>query len=78
MVRTVAAVLADALHLDPRARAEIAAELIASLDSPADPDVDTAWQTEVMQRMAALDAGTLPLEDWDTVQRRIGSGLSGG
>ena len=76
MARISEAVLADALSLDPRARAEIAAELIASLDGPADTDVDAAWDAEVARRIAALDAGTLPVTDWDAVKRRIGSGLA--
>jgi hypothetical protein len=36
-------VLADALRLDDDARAELAAELLASLDGPADPDAGQAW-----------------------------------
>jgi hypothetical protein len=75
MSRSAEAVLADALILEPRIRAEIAAELIASLDGPADQDVDAAWDAEVNRRVAALDAGTLPVEDWDVVKRRIESEL---
>ena len=40
MPKTVTDVLADALRLEPDARAEVAAELLASLDGPADPDAD--------------------------------------
>ncbi len=43
MTKAADAVLADALRLAPDARAEIAAELRASLDGPADPDADVAW-----------------------------------
>lgn len=31
------------LRLEPDSRAEIAAELLASLDGPADPDAEAAW-----------------------------------
>jgi len=43
MTKTTEAVLADALRLDMDARAELAAELLASLDGPADPDAEAAW-----------------------------------
>ena len=77
MIRAAEAVLADALNLDPCARAEIAAELIASLDGPADPDADAAWEAEVTRRIAALDAGAMPVEAWDMVKQRIESQLLG-
>ena len=47
MTQAAAAVLADALRLDEHARAELAAELIASLDGPADPDAESQWATEI-------------------------------
>lgn len=42
MTKGTQAVLADALRLDSAARAELAAELPASLDGPADPDAKAA------------------------------------
>ena len=36
MSKAVRDVLADALRLEPESRAEVAAELLASLDGPAD------------------------------------------
>ena len=77
MVRTAEAVLADALHLDADARAEIAAELIASLDGPADPDADAAWEAEVALRIAALDSATMKVKAWDVVKQRIEGELRG-
>ena len=71
MAKTVQAVLADALNLDSHARAEIAVELIASLDGPADPDVEVAWEAEAARRLAAYDAGALPVEEWDVLKARI-------
>jgi Putative addiction module component len=44
-------VLADALRLEPDSRAEIAAELLASLDGPADPDAEAAWDAEIERRI---------------------------
>jgi putative addiction module component (TIGR02574 family) len=67
----MASVLADALRLDDEARAELAAELLASLDGPADPDAEGAWDAEIERRIAAIEAGTIPLEPWEQVRRRI-------
>jgi putative addiction module component (TIGR02574 family) len=53
------------------ARAGLAAEILASLDGPADPDAGTAWAAEIERRVAAIDAGTMRLEPWDEVKRRI-------
>ena len=64
-------VLADALRLEPEARAELAAELLASLDGPVDPDAEVAWDIEIERRIAAIEAGTVRLEPWTDVKRRI-------
>lgn len=64
-------VLADALRLEPDARAEVAAELLASLDGPADPGAEAAWDAEIASRIQAIEAGTIRLEPWSEVKRRI-------
>jgi len=71
MTKAAEAVLADALRLDLDARAEVAAELLASLDGPADPDAGGAWAVEIERRVAAIEAGTAKLEPWEDVKRRI-------
>ncbi len=71
MTKPMSAVLADALRLDDDARAELAAQLVASLDGPADPSVESAWDAEVERRIEAIEAGTIPLEPWDQLRRRI-------
>ncbi len=77
MTKPMTAVLADALRLDDDARAELAAELVASLDGPADPDAESAWDAEIERRIAAIEAGTIPLEPWDQVRRRIEKDILG-
>ena len=54
MSKAAHSVLADALRLEPEARAELAAELLASLDGPADPDAEAAWDAEIERRVAAI------------------------
>ena len=71
MSKATRSVLADALRLEPDARAEVAAELLASLDGPAEPDAEAAWDAEIDRRVAAIESGTIRLESWDDVKRRI-------
>ena len=71
MTKPLAAVLADALRLDDEARAALAAELLGSLDGPADPDAESAWDAEIERRIAAIEAGTIQLESWEQVRQRI-------
>ena len=71
MPKATTAVLAEALRLEPDARAEVAAELLASLDGPVDPDAEAAWDAEIEQRITAIEAGTIRLEPWSEVKRRI-------
>jgi putative addiction module component (TIGR02574 family) len=77
MTKATESVLADALRLDAKARAELAAELLASLDGPADPDAATAWEQEIERRVNALEAGTVDLESWESVQQRISKHILG-
>jgi len=77
MMTRADAVLAEALRLDAKARADIAAELLASLDGPADPDAEAAWQAEIQRRVAAIESGTAELEPWEDVKRRIEKDILG-
>ncbi|MGQ0736339.1 MAG: addiction module protein [Acidobacteriota bacterium] len=71
MTKGTHAVLADALRLDSASRAELAAELLASLDGPPDVDAQAAWNAEIDRRVEAIEAGTVRLEPWEQVKRRI-------
>ena len=77
MTKPMAAVLADALRLDDDARAALAAELLGSLDGPADPDAESAWDAEIERRIAAIEAGTIQLESWEQVRQRIEKDIVG-
>jgi putative addiction module component (TIGR02574 family) len=77
MTKGTQAVLAEALRLDPAARAELAAEILASLDGPADPDAEAAWNDEIDRRIEAIEGGTIRLEPWELVKRRIEKNLLG-
>ena len=71
MAKPLASVLADALRLDEEARTELVAELLAILEAPADLEAERAWDAEIERRIAAIEAGTMPLESWEHVRRRI-------
>ena len=71
MTKAMTSVLADALRLHDDARAELAAELLASLDGPADSDAERAWEAEIERRIEAIEGGQMPLEPWEEVRRRI-------
>ena len=68
-------VLHDALELDSPDRAHVAAELIASLDGPADADVDEAWAAEIERRVQEVEEGTAELSSWEDVRLRLGNEL---
>jgi putative addiction module component (TIGR02574 family) len=77
MGKPLNSVLAEALRLDDDARAELAAELLASLEGPADPDAERAWDAEIERRIEAIEAGTISLEPWEQVKRRIEKDILG-
>jgi putative addiction module component (TIGR02574 family) len=49
--------------------------LIASLDEPADEDVEAAWLAEVERRLQDVDRGTAKFEPWEVVRARIATRL---
>ena len=71
MSKTARDVLVEALRLEPDSRAEVAAELLASLDGPGDPDAEAAWEAEIERRIAAVESGAVRLESWSEVKQRI-------
>ncbi len=77
MSKPMATVLADALRLDEGERANLAAELLASLDGPADADAERAWDLEIARRVEQIESGAVTLEPWDNVRRRLEKNLLG-
>ncbi|WP_437875487.1 addiction module protein [Sorangium sp. So ce513] len=69
------AVLAQALQLPPEERADVAKCLIASLDGPADRDVEAAWLAEVERRLQDVERGTATFVSWHVVRERIAARL---
>lgn len=65
-----------ALGLAADERAELAHELLTSLDGPADSDAASAWEAEIERRLDALQSGqatTMTAEDaLAKIDRRLG------
>lgn len=64
-------VIASALQLPREERARVAREIIASLDDPADQDVEAAWLAEVERRLDEVERGTAKLVPWEAVRQRV-------
>jgi hypothetical protein len=74
MTKDATRLLEDALRLRPEERAQLAEELLASLDD-VEHDVELAWATEIARRAADARVSSADEEDWRTaladVQREV-------
>lgn len=61
----------EVLTLSADERAELAYELVRSLDEPADSDATSEWDKEILERLRAIDAGTAQLIDRDELRTRL-------
>jgi putative addiction module component (TIGR02574 family) len=71
--------LTEALELAVDDRAELAAELLASLDEPtsdSQEEVDRLWAAEIERRSNRVLSGESTGEPWDEARRRIESDLA--
>jgi hypothetical protein len=55
---TIEELRAVALQLNPEERAQLAADLLVSLDDLSEPEVERLWLEEAVRRDVELDAGT--------------------
>ncbi len=65
--------LKDAMELPLPERAELVADLLASLDGEPEADVEAAWAAEVERRARESPDNDVP---WETVSAEILSGTS--
>ena len=68
-------VLGEALDLTDEERAEVALELVASLDGPRDADAEDAWVAEIERRARRVLADPDGGEDWSAARAEIESKL---
>ena len=70
MTKEANELLQRALTLSDSERAELAGNLMASLDTVVDEDVDAAWQAEVSRRWRDIQSGKVKTIPWGEVQRK--------
>ena len=76
MTTEVKHLLHEAMRLSADDRAELAAELLASLDEPGDSgDIEAAWAAEIERRARRVLAGESSGTPWDEVRTRLGRDL---
>jgi putative addiction module component (TIGR02574 family) len=68
-------ILREALKLPLGERADVAAELLASLDETEDAGVEEAWALEIERRARRVMAGESTGTDWADVRARLASSL---
>jgi putative addiction module component (TIGR02574 family) len=76
MTKTAQKVLDEALQLAIAERAELAAELLASLDGEPDAEVEAAWAAEIERRAARARSGEDVGRSWAQVRDAAKDALS--
>jgi hypothetical protein len=74
MTAQVQRVLREALELSAEERADVAAELLASLDEPLDESpehIEKAWALEIERRARRVLAGESTGTDWAVVRAQV-------
>jgi putative addiction module component (TIGR02574 family) len=61
----------QASELDEHDRATLAGLLLESLEHEVDEAVEAAWQVEIEQRLAELDANSVELVPWEEVKAKL-------
>jgi putative addiction module component (TIGR02574 family) len=67
--------LEEAKRLPENERADLAAELLATLDGERESDVETEWSREIERRARRVLRGDSAGEPWDSVRERISRDL---
>ena len=70
MTQEAQELLRKALALPENERAELAGNLISSLDTSVDLDVDAAWQKEVARRLDDVQSGEVKTIPWEDVRQK--------
>jgi putative addiction module component (TIGR02574 family) len=70
MTQETQELLQKALALSDKERAELAGNLISSLDATVDEDVDAVWQQEILRRQQDVLSGKVKTVSWEEVQQK--------
>ncbi|GLQ29608.1 addiction module protein [Litoribrevibacter albus] len=67
----------QALTLSESDRAQLAHDLLKSLDIPADKDVSGEWDVEIERRIEQIDSDSASFLDRDTFRRQMEAKIKG-
>lgn len=70
MDKSVELILKEALQLPDFERAQLIEELLTTLETEKDENVDEAWAQEVEKRASELSQGTVVPIVWDEVRKK--------
>jgi len=79
MSRSLAELTREAIELPQQQRLTLARLLLDASDAASLeplPEVEAAWEDEIAQRIAAIDAGQIKGKAWDTVLQDINKRFS--
>ena len=71
MTKEVVELFKRASDLPDSDRATLAGLLIGSLESDHEPDVESAWSTEIERRLHELDSGIVKPVPWEQVRAKL-------
>jgi len=71
MTKAAEEILDDALALPLDQRAELAAELLASLDGEPDQGVEEAWRAEIARRVERIQRGEATGRPWEDIRTEL-------
>jgi len=71
MTKATSNLLNKALRLTTAERAELAAELLASLDGEPENEVEAAWAVEIERRVERVRSGQAKGRPWSEVRERL-------
>ncbi len=69
MSKALAEIAKDALDLSPRQRIALAEFLLTSAENADDPESEAAWDSEITDRIRAIDAGRITGIGYEDVMR---------
>ena len=61
----------EVMALTEGERAELAHDLVASLDEPRDTGVEDAWDREILRRISLIDSGQAKLIDREEFRQKM-------
>ena len=68
---TLERIRSEVLELTEAERAELAHDLIVSLDEPRESGVEEAWEREILHRISLIDSGQAKLLDREEFRQKM-------